>query len=116
MFKCRHCNYLVFSTTCPSCGRSREDHREDQAVTGEVEYLPAVPVEASSHEPSLPQPFRKRLAGYLHCDESEVMVAQEPLRSTMPLWMLYPLDRVHGPKPWWMIRRILERIQRSVRN
>ncbi|MGD9637247.1 MAG: hypothetical protein AB7G28_26855 [Pirellulales bacterium] len=67
-------------------------------------------------EPSVPSPFRVRLATFLHVPESEVLPARPRPVSSMPFWTSVPLS----PRPIMMksvefIRDILERIHSAIR-
>ena len=69
-----------------------------------------------------PTPFAKRLAQYTGCDEEELNQPRPDFKSTMTFWSLIDFRTWslidfrtwHGPKPVWLIRRLLRRIRERV--
>lgn len=110
MFHCNHCDSKVFTSDCPSCGRTLHD--VDDVASGFLEFLRTGQYKRPEPEP--PRPFRQRLASYIHCDEADVMRGNDSTQSTMPLRVLTPIGPYHGPKPLWFIRFVLNRIHRLV--
>ena len=110
MFPCPKCDTVVVGDDCPWCGFTRRE--QDEIAAGFVEYLRTGRYERP--QPNPPEPFRKRLASYLDCDESAVMV-DDPKRSRMHLRVLGPIGPYIGPKPSQFIRFVLHRIHRLVR-
>ena len=61
-----------------------------------------------------PQPFRKRLSGFLHCDENEVMTDQPTHKSKMLFRLFVPLGWYSRPKSSTTIAKILHHIAELV--
>jgi hypothetical protein len=66
------------------------------------------------HGEQPPANFQYRLAHYLHCDEACLNQPHPPYESKMTFWSLVDFHRWFGPKPAWLMRRMLERIRACV--
>jgi hypothetical protein len=62
-----------------------------------------------------PPAFEQRLAAFLHCTTEELHAPRPRPQSTMPFWSIVDFASYVGPKPAWIIRRILERIRATLR-
>jgi hypothetical protein len=88
--------------------------RGDGRWTGDGRSPIDVEVRPATRE-APPEPFRTRLAGYLHLPEQEVLAPRPRPASTMPFWSLVPLpQRATVMKSVEFMRAILERIRRAV--
>lgn len=61
-----------------------------------------------------PKEFAERLAGYLHCEQEELAAPRPYAPSKMSFWSRVGQLRWFGPKPAWLMRRLLERIREQV--
>lgn len=61
-----------------------------------------------------PKEFTERLAGYLHRDPKELAEPRPYAESNMSFWSRVGQLRWFGPKPAYLIRRLLERIRAQV--
>ncbi len=71
-----------------------------------------VPSASPEHQP---KDFSQRLAGYLHCDQEQLVEPRPYPESKMSFWSRVGRLRWMGPKPAYLIRRLLERIREQVR-
>jgi hypothetical protein len=62
-----------------------------------------------------PKEFTERLAGYLHCPTEELAGPRPVAPSKMSFWSRVGQLRWFGPKPAYLVRRLLERIREQVR-
>ncbi len=111
MFHCPNCRKNVITPECSNCGYSQRE--ADEIASGFLEFLRHGRYKRP--EPKPPEPFRQRLATFVNCDESEVML-NKPWHSKMPLLILAPIGPYIGTKSKWFIRFILARIHRLVRH
>ena len=113
MWRCDSCKTMVFTPMCPGCGAKPLDNHDRQTQ----EFVRFLTVgRFKKPDPVPPSPFRRRLATYMHCDESKVMRSVDDHRSSMPLRFFGPIGPHKGPKPIWLIRHLLKRIHDAVRS
>jgi hypothetical protein len=75
------------------------------------DLVDAPPAPGPEHHP---KDFTERLAGYLHCEEEELAGPRPYPASSMSFWSRVGQLRWMGPKPAFIIRRLLERIREQV--
>jgi hypothetical protein len=73
------------------------------------------PIGPSKHPGQPPAAFEHRLAAFLRCSEQELLRPRPRTQSKMPFWSIADVRSYVGPKPVWIIRRILERIRATMR-
>ena len=110
MFQCHPCGSTVFLPECPDCGYApTTPNAVDEAFDGIDTSGPKRP------EPLPPAPYRKRLANFCDCDESDVML-NEHRSSSMPFRIFTSIGPYIGPKSTKLIHYFLHRIRHLVRH
>ena len=109
MYHCPTCHRDICASQCGVCGGTQS---EAETIAREfVEFLRTGRYERP--EPKPPAPFRKRLASFVGCEESDVM-RHHPNQSSMPLRIFAPIGPYIGAKATWFVRWILIRIRQAV--
>lgn len=112
VWRCIPCDTIAFTSVCPFCGATELESRDrlESECRDEVgpTYVPLSPL------PVPPVPFRRRLAAFLNCDESNVMTDTENYRSNMPFRIFGLVGPYLGAKSIGKIRYHLKRIHQAV--